>query len=209
MNHVNETIQQVGRRVSHWAIGHGIVAAAVAVFAALAPALSAQTSPSTAGYSGPGGAGAGVSGMLGVGLPLGGEGNGVTAAVLARRPAATFNVTVGRLNSGLPQTMSIGGQAHTVPADALQAVGAVIGGASPTNVRVLTDALGKAGVPQAAANELTKSLAMLRVSGASTLAIADATRAYNAAVNSLAASAPVPPIVLAVRAALSPLVAPR
>jgi hypothetical protein len=161
-------------------------------------------------YSGPGGAGGGIGASLGLGVPLG-RGGALTGGPGGRGLSATFRSTTASLNSGQPQTLSIGGQSVTVPGPALQQVGAVLGGASPANVTALVRSLAAGGVGSGPANALAGALATLGATlgatGGSFAALVDAVNAYNAAVLALPAGQPAPPALLAVRAALGPLAA--
>jgi hypothetical protein len=157
-------------------------------------------------YSGPGGAGGGVGASLGLGVPSG-RGGALTRGTGGGGLSATFRSTTASLNSGQPQTLSIGGQSVTVPGSALQQVGAVLGGASPANVTALVRSLAGGGIGSGPANTLAGALATLGASGGSFVALVAAVNAYNAAVGALPAGQPAPPSLLAVRAALGPLVA--
>jgi hypothetical protein len=146
-------------------------------------------------YANAGGLGSALGGMLGVGLPGAGAPGGVTST--GRNDVGrALKTVVAQLNAG---------QLPSVPAAEQAQVGAVMGRSAPGNVAVLVNALVAGGVSMAAANSVAKGLTTLGTTNGSYTALIDAAQAYNGAVNSLAAGAPAPGVLLAVRAALAPL----
>lgn len=177
------------------------IATAMSLVAAFAVTAIAQGNGSDG--SGVGGAGGGFTGSLGIGTPRanggGNEGDrgagGVTGQVT--NEANTFNNTGA---GGITVTNPATGTRATVPQNVAKALGAALHG-NGAGAATLTSGLTAGGaLPSGPANALVTALMALG-SNPSFGNVVNAISAYNAAVNAL--TGPVPPALLAVRAALS------
>lgn len=152
--------------------------------------------------SGPGGAGGGVSGSLGIGNPghgnggnAGGAGGGITSGSITGATAGFSNAGSG----GVQVTNPASGSSITVSQNVAQGLGQVLSGHA-TGAPAVTGGLTAGGAMSSGlAGSLVSALQALG-SSPSFANLQSAVTAYNNAVNGL--NGPVPPALLAVRAAL-------